>query len=1245
MFNKNVLAKVAFMLILAVIIVGVQFNLETARAVGEIPTLEVSPPNNVVRGDSFILTASLNPSPVVDTSVSLDFTGSSATAEDDYHVFLPLVIKAGKTSGSTAISTTNQTGQDVETIRITVAGQPNGVTVTLVDNGTCPGEISGVTSDAAVGQSDHGVSDFSSYFGAKPTSETVSLGIITPGLTGYAPAKSEAACVGMRNGDDTYDLNGYVWNDNLGFISFFCDGEIGNSGENMGIGCGEYTYGVTVGAPEVDGTRKVTGYAWNPAFGYISFQDPSQSHAPFYSVIATSAGNNKWTLSGYGWTQAGVYLKMSGITLELLTNSSECGPGTEGFPCCLPGSEDFEICQMDEGDCAGIVDPVEKTCCEAALGGGDLPPECEEVCDDPDGCPPGECTDGPCWSCKIDFETHGNKLSDESCCKLPQYQYAPLVDGGNCSSDDGGITGGCTGMICGGVTPGPELISPDSLLPDNLPVADCYEGYTFHLFLRGENGNPKNYLNEKIDLHFDWTDTVKKDQVSVGAITASGNDIDETPWQHDGGVNFKPVDISVDGHVSFFTNFDPVLEEIGHYTLKKSITSCAPTTGGNVSRLETVARALFDNEKFFGFENLWELKEENNLILNSISYQVKSVDDELLDAGTIVPGFEPEYLLFRPAYEVRNLYTDDLKDAITAYRDIPFYMNVKVVANTHDSDFIDDTLPVNVKLILDYDPTEGVVDDECKDLPGADRRFNFAPWLGTSGYLISPSTEVPPISLLRKYYSFIGSTERIMFTPEIPGTGEGGDLEALCPRVPTPTIYSIIEYTAPGMKTVKYYSNKLPRLSGSFLDNMAAIIHGTILSTMQFSTDLTQTYSPVGDAVSNVVRDTIHQNISKYIKSSDSVKTVLSATDLSLKNGDTNRCVINGITKGNGMVVGCATAIGNARHNSDPVKVGTDEYADYFYGVDVVLGKIDNERTDKEYFADIGKRILVVEGGNLLINKNIYDDVGIDDSQIVIIVLGVNVGGKEYGGNVYIADDVTTLSNVAIIADGAVHPFFKVDSLTAMIFNLLYPVATGSGAFSGEIANFTALANFYKGEHKNDSFQLFIKGAVSAKTVAGIANITKKGTSGHIQNVIGTNATLPIGQSHAVFRSMFYDWNAFRYFKGGEFLECGGGLIKDLSCGRCLTIGDIINIENDTETVYGIVQPEDGDYSECTNGEGNFKTRCVCDGIGVELNTKLGGSGDLVKNAAKQSPLARSNKPFYLYYVPIKSAVLDTTDK
>jgi len=606
------------------------------------------------------------------------------------------------------------------------------------------------------------------------------------------------------------------------------------------------------------------------------------------------------------------------------------------------------------------------------------------------------------------------------------------------------------------------------------------------------------------------------------------------------------------------------------------------------------------------------------------------------------------------------LYTDDLKDAITAYRDISFNVTAYVVTNAYSGLSTDAT----VTLTLDYDPSQGVVDDDCKDLPGAARRFNFTTSiLSPPNFSLSPSgDEIPPLKLTGKYNGYgsggfiqFGSKKTITFTPKIPGTWTDANLQTLCPRVPSPTIYSTVQYfpnAAYGAinKEIKYYSNKLPKLSGSFLDNMAAVVHGTILSTLQVSTDLTQTYSPVGDAVSNVVRDTVHQNISKYIKSSDLVKTILAATDLSLKNGDTDRCVIQSISKDGNMSILCASGIGTSRHNSSYVKVGTSEYADYFYGIDVVLGKVDDKRADDEYFNDMGKRILVVEGGNLLINKNIYDRQGIDDSQMVIIVLSkmgmLNGKAVEYGGNVYIADDVTTLSNVAIIADGAVHPFFKVDSPTQMIFRLLHPVTYNSTAFNGEISSYTTLANFFKGDHKDDSFQLFIKGAVSAKTVAGITNVTKKNSNNQISNIIGTNATLPISQSYSVFRSMFYDWNAFRYFKGGEFLECGGGLIKDLSCGRCLTLGDLMKIENKTGEVYGVVRPEKGDYDECTvNEEGNFATRCVCDGIDAKLNTTLGKFGDLVKNSAKQSPLARSNKPFYLYYVPIKSAILEASEK
>jgi len=140
MFKKNILAGFTFLLISAS--VGIAYA-------EEIPTLSVSS-TNVTRGDSFVLSASVVEAPVSDLTVNLEFSGD-ATPEDDYHAFVPIVIHAGETSGSTAIATTMKTGQEDETIKIVVAGQAAGVTVILVNNGTCPGEISGSTSDAALG--------------------------------------------------------------------------------------------------------------------------------------------------------------------------------------------------------------------------------------------------------------------------------------------------------------------------------------------------------------------------------------------------------------------------------------------------------------------------------------------------------------------------------------------------------------------------------------------------------------------------------------------------------------------------------------------------------------------------------------------------------------------------------------------------------------------------------------------------------------------------------------------------------------------------------------------------------------------------------------------------------------------------------------------------------------------------------------------------------------------------------------
>ncbi len=73
-------------------------------------------------------------------------------------------------------------------------------------------------------------------------------------------------------GDDgvaPFVLKGWAWDDNLGWISMFCDGTTVplKMGKNLGIDCGYYTYGVTI-----DANGKFSGYAYGDNSGYISFQ-------------------------------------------------------------------------------------------------------------------------------------------------------------------------------------------------------------------------------------------------------------------------------------------------------------------------------------------------------------------------------------------------------------------------------------------------------------------------------------------------------------------------------------------------------------------------------------------------------------------------------------------------------------------------------------------------------------------------------------------------------------------------------------------------------------------------------------------------------------------------------------------------------------------------------------------------------------------------------------------------------------
>jgi hypothetical protein len=1187
-------------------------------------------------------------------SYGLRFEGSAAISSyspkfvaNDYDVvpltYSPVNFKVGEGKKTVTATTSFKLGasKTIEAVLLDNGVEISRAIVTSTDGaGACIGGIAGETSKAAEAQKDHGISNFSSHEDVDwdkigTPSKTVDLSIIGQG-TGYAPAKEQSACVTTKVGNSN-PLKGYVWNTNLGFISLFCDGDnVSTQGNNLGIECGIYNYGVKVGEA-TDDTRKLTGEAWNPAFGYISFSGEYDNGAGVsgdYGVIATKqAGTNRWSLSGYGWTQAGVYLDFTGGTIEIPTEDSLCNIDTAGWPCCLEPTP--EICEpLACGGCnaAQLADPTNAACycCEAGEGYLTDSP----VCEVPQCLPP---------------------IDDVACCVLPEYTndllckndplYCKLVSGGD---------------LCVEFSPEPTFVDSESL--PYFPVADCSDGYGMELFLRNAAGDPKDLTNETINLEFVWTDTVKIDQTSPSVGEPFAGESPFTEVGSGGGVAFKPTTISITSANLNEPNkwIEKVSGETGHYKLtdEKKIKSCAPTTAGNVSIIQTILNdvtgfnSVFDNEKFFGKT----FAARNDLKLERILYEVITPGAPGQDAdtvgGSVTPYDAPAYFKFKPWLEVSKLETTDLKDAIAGYRDIP--VNVNVGLSRNSSKLFDKANP-KVELTLGY---SGKADISCdQNVETAGKKFGFL-LEATNDLIAQPSCDstnlipsaVSPCKVSKGMgvngsdvpLKFVGTTSTLKITPQLPGTPAVP--QAICTKIDSPTLNSTISYNIED-KEIKYYSNKLPRIERGVLDNFAAIIHGTIYSAMVFSADVTDNLSPSGSQVSNIVRDTAHRQVTKYVKGGKDMETMTKQDIVS--GDDTQKCIIK-----EDMSVMGGTGCSSSRYKL-AILVG-EEKADYFYGVDVVLGKIESTIESRvlpseSAFEYIGKRILVVEGGNVLINKNVYDEDEAFNgkSQLVIVALSAKDNtGKNVGGNVYIADDVTTLSNVAIVADGSMLPFPMVTD-SNNVFSQLKDN-------SPELKNLNA---FYSGSHQESS-QLFMKGAVSAKTSMGISSLVDKG-----RHLNGAYEAVD-----SILSSMYYDWNAFRLYRGGVFDtavkdsegvnidNCPVGLVVDLACGKCLTVDEQLMLSNDINAdVCGEpVSNESYGDQPCVRNPDLSK----CDGIQAAvglITVKVATSSTEVVEVPKmgdlrsgrpadvgtESLLSRSSKPFYLYYSPITSAMLN----
>ncbi|MFA6305131.1 MAG: hypothetical protein WC651_00150 [Candidatus Gracilibacteria bacterium] len=177
----------------------------------------------------------------------------------------------------------------------------------------CSGKVMGKT---IVSNPNFGQLDFDSH--PSPYSDAnqvtdLSIVVPPPPTKGLAPAdRNLAACLDAKTSvavplvSDEYVVKGYAWNTNLGFFSFFCDG-----GKNQGVDCGGFKYGVKISKPDGNGARLLSGNAWNPSFGYMQFSD--EGGAIKYQVSMDKDGK----LSGYAWTEAKVWVNMSGITMQI----------------------------------------------------------------------------------------------------------------------------------------------------------------------------------------------------------------------------------------------------------------------------------------------------------------------------------------------------------------------------------------------------------------------------------------------------------------------------------------------------------------------------------------------------------------------------------------------------------------------------------------------------------------------------------------------------------------------------------------------------------------------------------------------------------------------------------------------------------------------------------------------------------------------------------------------------------------
>ncbi len=828
--------------------------------------------------------------------------------------------------------------------------------------------------------------------------QVVDLSIIglNPGL---APAdREQAACAesesGTYNDAETgdmlyeYGLQGYAWNDNLGFISFYC-----NAGQNAGIACGNFDYGVKVGT-EVNGKRDLFGYAWNSIFGYIKFKGEYaggvNESGPFVANAAgidiNVDGNNYNVKVVNTWEDfplQGANIIVNGVNYNNLAIGDTFGIGNATFEIkAIPAP--FPIVMFTVSVPAG----------NATYG----------VQMDPNGNLSGYAwTQAGVW---MNFS--GAQI------ELPG-QNVVIPEG----------TGVCN------ILPKPYACI------EVVPEASGNE-YKLNLYLRKEDGvTPLDIDDYNISLNFIWEDTVKINQLAYSNSPADLSlNTNSTPWKSGkGGVLYKPISIA--DTASLKNSFTKVVGEDGHYVMNKSIKSYAPTSNENVSMTtSTLPPILFSNEFFvdkLALNNVvWsDSIEENNLTLKSISYNISPKAGGNVEAGVIYPNGKGNGYKFKfeSLVSLTTLYASGNEDKIIGFRNLPMSFMVGAT-KAEEADNV--TSKEEIYLALDYDKIAVAEAEACAETPQEYKNFDYH-FLNVAGVQIAVNyansqwtfngsnesfvhavkytlnqlkgdpIQINAVATLPSYDSDLSAQENI-------AEGQAEPLPLPCDIVKGPTLYSVIKYQATydgKTRNVYYYGNKLPRLISEAF-NPSAVVHGNIYASDAFSTTASHTTQSTGYVAIDVFRNTINENIKKQLGDIDK---------------GSGKCTITELNEDGIVSDDC---LGGGDYEVFEVD---DENVIYFNNTEVTLD-LDKEADGDSKFA--GKWALVIQDAPLYIDNDLYH-VDINDGSLAIAVI------KSYEGdcaddNIYLHADVKNV-DANIVSDCSLysyHPDVGIDNITGI---------------------------------------------------------------------------------------------------------------------------------------------------------------------------------------------------------------------